>query len=1585
MYVGELAMIEEPVVHPHKDRLIEFGQGRLNPEESATIEQHLEVCSNCCETLLDLEDDTFIALLRDSKAQTENERMAGQSSGHAATIVSLTPSASTTPDPLAELSNHPRYRIIELIGQGGMGKVYKAEHRLMNRPVAIKLINSQLVQNGQAVERFRREVQAAARLSHPNIVTAYDAEQAGGTHFLVMEFVKGVDLATIVNNRGPLSVVEACDFVRQAAGGLQHAHEQGMVHRDIKPHNLMLSVGHQVRILDFGLAGFAAESAWQGGVDQDIDDPATGATTSAGATPPGDSPVEVAAAHLTALGSVMGTPDYMAPEQAADAHSADIRADIYSLGCTLHFLLTGKPPFEADNVLMKLKAHAEKSPPVLKKLRNDVPDELANVVARMMAKNSAERFQTPAAVAEALAPFSHSVQTRPRRRTLRNVLAAAAAILLAGVIYITTDKGRIEIRTEVDDLDVVVSQGGEEIKTIDLATGSHVTWMPSGDYTISLKQDRNDIQINPSGFTLSRWGKQIVNLTLKRQHNSRDLPAGAMSEIVTTGFNGSFEVTKSGLPVTWFFYTPRTVPSGDFDIVMDTTDFKEGEQSLKFVVRKCESTGGRLSPGFFNEFHIENHNPPGPFETKPGETYKISFWAKNAGSEFVFKARGVSALKGDPGAVIRSKETINEWRRFECTYTIPPNMWLRLELNVVQPGTFWIDDIQIVRVNEKAPVAATVLNDNARLQSKWVPVSALIRGKELSAEQLARMSITLDGNRAEFTDPDSGQAQAGTVTIDAARSPKHIDFIAPDGKERMPGIFEFNGEHLKLAWCDGDYARPSDFQPAETPDHMTAVLKRVPGTVPTTVMRDAPAAVLDPAQREVVKSAEAYLAVMDEGRFGALRDILSSWAKQQATRDQISQTYQKLRDTFGKASRRTLHRVQVYDELPGLPEGRYAGVQYKTDFERQNGLWESLLLNIDSDGRWRVNTYTNTLEPMPLPDKKQDPATEDKKEAALAAAHHWLKVVDAGKYGEAWDTSAKLNKDGITRDAMDLAYKGLFQPLGALKSRALKTSEYKTQLPGAPAGEYAVIQFSTRFTNQRVIETVVLTREADGQWRASGYFHAEDKSAPTPPPGIPIGVNLLTDSSFENTAPTLLPRGWSAWLDDGPDFRCEVVAGGHTGQRCLRIYGKGTRGVVFANVIPADRSKRYALKGWAKFEGDKDARAIIKFNYFKDNQFLGVHDLIGVTADRSGWHLIEKTDALDRYPDANKLYAMCHVEGNGSGWFDDVEVIAYDRDKLPIDFDSRHGRHNRLSGLHSLERWRGAWETKYVFRETDNSPETALTMNSTAERTLGDYFLMSHSKATAVDEERIQFLTFDQNIGAFRQWLFSSNGKAFEWRGQWDDAAKSLELRMLPDASRMSSVERFTDGEHIEGSMKQQFVMGTKDAGRWTATRKAATAKVDVPTVNAPAATPAELELLSKFVGEWTIRETAKPSVWIANGHEKISTEKVAWVLGGKFLMARAFDDKGKLTTIWLATYEPLEKSYRFWFFSSEGWSGQWRVTWDASSRGFHWRSIDMPTGWIGTGFNRWINDDTFDNQALIKDENGRVLLDSTQDKRRKN
>ena len=219
-------------------------------------------------------------------------------------------------------ADHPRYRLVRLLGSGGMGSVYLAEHRILRRPVALKVINPELLSDPSALERFRSEARAAACLSHPNVVTVYDAETAGDGHFLVMEYVAGTDLARLVAKSGPLPVAAACDYIAQAALGLEHAHRHGMVHRDITPRNLMLSDDGAVKVLDFGLAYFVSEAKT------------------------GDRP----ATQNVLLGSI----DYMAPEQAADPHTADIRADVYSLGCTLYFLLAGQPPFPHGELAEKI-------------------------------------------------------------------------------------------------------------------------------------------------------------------------------------------------------------------------------------------------------------------------------------------------------------------------------------------------------------------------------------------------------------------------------------------------------------------------------------------------------------------------------------------------------------------------------------------------------------------------------------------------------------------------------------------------------------------------------------------------------------------------------------------------------------------------------------------------------------------------------------------------------------------------------------------------------------------------------------------------------------------------------------------------------------------------------------------------------------------------------------------------------------------------------------------------------------------------------------------------------------------------------
>ncbi len=367
-------MKETAVRHPSAQQLAAFVHGRLPPALQAEIERHVVQCDLCCQALAQIPEDTLLGQMR-----------LGETTGPPRTR----PAKSEVPK---ELLAHPRYRVVKQLGAGGMGVVFQAEHRLMERPVALKVIHADLLDNPTAVERFHHEVKAAARLVHPNIVTAFDADQAGDLHFLVMELVDGVSLARLVEKRGPLPVTNACHYIRQAALGLQHAFTQGMVHRDIKPQNLMLTRQGQVKVLDFGLARL-------------------GRAPGPAAPEPKALPLALGPG-LTQAGAVLGTPDYMAPEQAHNSRAVDIRADIYSLGCTLYFLLKGEPPFPTGSQLQKMVAHAEDSPPALGEAATAPPAAVVGIVERMMAKDPAQRFQTPAAVAEALAPFARPAKEK---------------------------------------------------------------------------------------------------------------------------------------------------------------------------------------------------------------------------------------------------------------------------------------------------------------------------------------------------------------------------------------------------------------------------------------------------------------------------------------------------------------------------------------------------------------------------------------------------------------------------------------------------------------------------------------------------------------------------------------------------------------------------------------------------------------------------------------------------------------------------------------------------------------------------------------------------------------------------------------------------------------------------------------------------------------------------------------------------------------------------------------------------------------------------------------------------------------------
>jgi serine/threonine protein kinase/formylglycine-generating enzyme required for sulfatase activity len=376
------AMAANLATHPSADTLRAFGLGKLDDAKSQSVLRHLESCPDCCKVVSALSGDSFLERLKGAHSHGGPSPCTKSLPGGAkSSSAGSTPAIPNLPP---ELANHQQYQVLRELGRGGMGVVYLAKNVLMDRLEVLKVVSKELLDKPGASERFLREIRAAAKLSHDNVVMAYSALALSESVVFAMEYVEGKDLAKLVKEQGPMPVVHACFYVHQAALGLQHACEHKMVHRDIKPHNLMLSrqgKKHLVKILDFGLAKATREG--------------------------------VVETELTGAGKMLGTPDYIAPEQTLDAASADIRADIYSLGCTLYFLLSGSPPFKAKSLFEILQAHMSMEAVPLDQVRPEVPAELAAVVAKMMAKDPAQRYQQPIEVARALAPFVKAVANTP--------------------------------------------------------------------------------------------------------------------------------------------------------------------------------------------------------------------------------------------------------------------------------------------------------------------------------------------------------------------------------------------------------------------------------------------------------------------------------------------------------------------------------------------------------------------------------------------------------------------------------------------------------------------------------------------------------------------------------------------------------------------------------------------------------------------------------------------------------------------------------------------------------------------------------------------------------------------------------------------------------------------------------------------------------------------------------------------------------------------------------------------------------------------------------------------------------------------
>ena len=526
--------------------LADLSLGKLPDEDAERVATEVDACPTCRALMdtLDNVEDSVVCRIRDltrtpadqMDPQIEDALRQAEEISQIVWREELSGAAGQQADRDRSADQVPparlgQYELQQRIGVGGMGTVWKALHTRLKRPVAIKLLPAERTRDENAVARFQREMEAVGRLDHPNLVRAHDAGEAEGQHFLVMEFIDGVDLAKLVRSRGGLQVADASEVIRQAAIGLHHAHAHGLVHRDVKPSNVMLTTTGEVKVLDLGLARLTDDQAQTG--------------------------------EATGEEQVMGTGDYIAPEQGQDSHQADARSDVYSLGCTLYFLLSGRPPFcgpEHHTFFKKVMAHAQVSVPPIREKRDDVPDGLILVLKRMLAKQPHDRFQTAAEVAEALTPWTDGadlrrlagqmIQARPTARHEAHVDTpgvsqsacptartpsperpaasrrqvrrwAALTILLVILIAVTalavriaTDRGELVIHSPDADVKVQLSRSGRQVVVVTGQQEYHVE-LRSGLYTLEIVEDRARYALSRDEVEIRRGEAPAVTIVPK--------------------------------------------------------------------------------------------------------------------------------------------------------------------------------------------------------------------------------------------------------------------------------------------------------------------------------------------------------------------------------------------------------------------------------------------------------------------------------------------------------------------------------------------------------------------------------------------------------------------------------------------------------------------------------------------------------------------------------------------------------------------------------------------------------------------------------------------------------------------------------------------------------------------------------------------------------------------------------------------------------------------------------------------------------------------------------------------------------------
>ena len=529
---------------PSADELKSLSIGQLSEEESSSIFEHVRNCSNCQDDMHALEqhEDSLILTLRDSPAQSDFHQEAdcqlavaralgalGETGGKE--TFSWSDEFKRLPEQIGE------YEVLRPLGHGGMGSVLLARHTKLGRLVALKILASHRLAGSRMRERFEQEMRAIGQLSHPNIVTAHDAREVEGTAVLVTEFIDGMDLGEAVSRKGALEVPDACEIARLVAEALEYTGSEGFVHRDVKPSNIMLSEKGEVKLLDLGLARL------QYGEEQQTE--------------------------ITGTGQAMGTADYVAPEQVADSRNVDIRADLYSLGCTLFKLLTGSAPFADEqhkSAFAKMNAHVNTEAPLVSDLRDDIPPAIERLVQDLLQKSPSDRPTKPAEVATELAKFTrgHNLPklieeakelspspSVPRSSTLRPVAKPLLRRAIPAWSAIAAGLLGIGLGICLGILIKIKYPDGTE-QTIEVPTGSRVTTEYIQDGKPASKANAKQSEKASSSITYSEFGPQPLAMGI----------VITKEEATTTPIfpRGDIKTAMAALDAAYF---PAAVPDSD--------------------------------------------------------------------------------------------------------------------------------------------------------------------------------------------------------------------------------------------------------------------------------------------------------------------------------------------------------------------------------------------------------------------------------------------------------------------------------------------------------------------------------------------------------------------------------------------------------------------------------------------------------------------------------------------------------------------------------------------------------------------------------------------------------------------------------------------------------------------------------------------------------------------------------------------------------------------------------------------------------------------------------------------------------------